>query len=235
MEYDPYSPEELIPAALRERALVCQKVSKKLWEKVLRVEGAGMYRTVECGTRGHVHVNLVYFGPKPDAVRLREVAQAIDCRMGRIDIQEVRDSPGHVGERVRSDDSRGSAEGLKRVAQYVSKGIAHSKSAYSESWLSGERVGTSVDPALAARWEVATYRMHLVQRFGALRGLKFDEHGEDSKPEPDAHVMCTCCGTVGEFRSVPRNTERWLWTCHSLGLPGLERSDWKPPPSDDYD
>jgi len=80
---------------------------------------------------------------------------------------------------------------------------------------------------LAARWEVAVFRLQLSQRYGALRGIEFDEHAE-VPPEPDDHVVCDGCGTVGEWRSAFVKAESWLQSCHDKGVPGLERSRWKP-------
>ena len=67
----------------------------------------------------------------------------------------------------------------------------------------------------------------LEKRYGALRGIEYDEHAQ-VPPEDDAEVACESCGVVGEWRSELRKAEEWLQWCHDRGSPGLERSRWKP-------
>jgi len=123
-------------------------------------------------------------------------------------------------------DERGSREGLRRVAKYISKGLDHEsryEDLYDEDWVTGQRGVRCCDPRLAVRWELATYRMHLVQRYGKFRKLALDEHGENQPPdnERDEDVSCVSCGTVGNWKRGFRSTYEWFAECHEFGVKAL--------------
>jgi len=131
--------------------------------------------------------------------------------------------------RVKTEDPRGSKEAVKRASKYASKGLGHSKDhVFNEGFLADETTAVLVDEVLAARWEIAVYKLHLTQRYGALRGIQYEEHAH-VKRDDDANVACKCCGVVGNWKTVLRRAEEWLQWCHEQGLPGLERSVWRPP------
>jgi hypothetical protein len=239
IRYDPEDEKDLSARGLRSRALLAEKAAKRAWEKVLKARGAGMLRSIEVSHRGHVHANLIYFGPPIEKDELDEVVTADDCRVGYTKVQALDCDPAPKKERVPSDDPRGSRKAVEAAARYVSKGLESRKGSNSEDWMAGEMTARCVDPVLAARWEIASYRLHLLQRYGALRGMKLEEHGkeeDESGHEDDGHVKCAVCGAVGAWKSVFRRTDRWLAWCHARGSPGLAKSTWKPPPEmgDEY-
>lgn len=257
-KYDPYSEDDCSWEALRVRARACATSSSKVWEKLLSSgPGTGALRTIEVSRRGMVHANLLYYGPTLDLAKVEALTQKVSPVMGHAHLEKVsRNVIGKKGDRKKApkkreeefeedEDPRGSLEGLKKVAKYISKGLDHecrSMDLQDEDWVTGETVLVTASPLLAARWEFATYRMHLAQRYGALRGLELDEHGEDSKPEneDDAHVACSCCGTVGEWRTSFVATDRWFRECHQRGIKALHATPetwssrtWHDPPPDD--
>ena len=255
-KYDPYSKDDAHWTALRARARACSKAAEKVWSKLLKgkkgdVLSAGAVRTIECARRGMVHVNLLYYGPALDLDQVDALTSKVSPLMGHAHLSKVNRKPappelsadGRKKKRPKGDeefeldeeDERGSLEGLKRVAKYISKGLDHETSSMQmrdEDWVTGAQPVVTVDPELAVAWEFATYRMHLVQRYGVLRGLELDEHAEKSKPdnEDDAHVACKCCGTVGKWRTGFRSTESWFDECHRRGAKALHGTadDWVP-------
>ncbi len=246
-KYDPTNEEDCTVAALRSRALACQIAGRALASKlVAQNPGSGMLRTIESGKRGMVHLNLVYYGPPVRSEDVARIAKKGGACIGHAFVLDVRRAgkaeTRSKAEREEAPDERGSKAGLKRVARYVSKGLAHEDGhrIFDEDWQTGDMGVRTVDPELAARWEIATYRMHLSQKYGSLRSIDLDEHAEKSGPDHtnDADVACACCGEVGAFRTIGRNAVRWLERCHAVGQPGLHRtaSNWKtlgdlrPPP-----
>lgn len=234
--YDPRDPEDLTRAALRSRAMLCAKLGRRAWDKQLDVDGAAMLRTTEVSERGMVHANLIYYGPPVDKDALDELLAKTDRRAGFCKVFDLdwdpvveEDERGRKKhKRVKSEDPRGSKEAVKRASRYAAKGLKHAKEhTFDEEWLAGDKSAQVVDEVLAARWEIAVYKLKLTQRYGDLLGIDYDEHAT-VEPESDEHVACESCGVVGEWKSVLRKAESWLQQCHDRGKPGLERSRWLP-------
>jgi hypothetical protein len=109
IKYDPSDPWDLSVAGLRSRARLAVRLSGRLWKDVLKAPGAAMLRSVECGARGHVHLNLIYFGPEPSKAQLHAAGAAVDCRVGWIKIKNLDYDPGRPGSwrRKKAKDRRG--------------------------------------------------------------------------------------------------------------------------------
>lgn len=230
IRYDPEERDDLSVDALRSRALLAIKVGRVAWNKLLKVDDAAMLRSIECSKRGHVHLNMIYFGPEVDKIDFEEVTQAVDCRVGFSHVRNL-DTPPQKDKKKRkkSKDPRGSKEALETAARYISKGIETCKGGNDEDWLAGDRMAKVVSPTLAARWEIATYRLKLLQKYGAIRGMKLEEHGKKHHVhDDDSKVRCPHCGAVGAWKTVLRRAEYWLQQCHDRGSPGLVRSVWTP-------
>lgn len=234
-KYDPYDAEDLTAAALAQRVDAVGRAGERVWRRLLsKNPGSGLLRTIECGKKGHVHANLVYYGPVVTRAQVEAITSKVDPCLGHAHVINTITNVGKKKGSKRKEEEgeapepRGSKAGLRRVARYVSKGLAHEDGhrVMDEDWNNGDTGARTVDPQLAARWEVATYRRQLAQRYGSLRGIRLDEHAEKSGPdhEADTHVACTCCGEVGAFRTVRRNAVRWFDRCHSVGMPGLHRT-----------
>lgn len=235
LRWDPSDPEELEVAGLRGRAMAARRVGKALWAKALKKPAAGLLRSIEVSARGYVHINLVYYGPPMDADQLREVGGAVDCRVGRVHVQALDTDPTPAGrERVKVEDPRGSKRAVKRAAEYASKGHERTKgaTAWDEGWLAGDRTAKVIDPHLAARWEIATYKLHLLERYGAFRGMEIESSPRQREEPGDHETACQRCGTVGDWRWSWRGTEEWLQHCHDRGRAGLRKSSWQPPARD---
>ena len=233
--YDPRDPDDLEVKALRARARLAAKAVRYLWNHELKVEGAGAYRTIEVSEKGHVHANVLYFGPVTDSTVMESVVQTSALRgVGTIHVQDIAYAPAGKGKRIYSDDERGSREGLENAARYISKGVSHGAGHCDEDYLADQAFVSTVDPVLVARWEIATYRMHLTQKMGELRGLELEE--DDGKPHEeieDSHVSCECCGVVGDWRSKPVRADEYILDCHIAGTPALVTGAWEPRPPDD--
>lgn len=232
IRWDISDPDELEVPGLRARAGLARRVGKRLWSDLLKCEGAGLLRSVEVSAHGFVHLNLIYYGPALDPKEMQAVGQAVDCRVGRVHVQKLDTDPTPKGKkRTPVQDPRGSKAAVKRAAEYVSKGHERTRgaTAWDEEWLAGERSAQVIDPTLAVRWEFATHRMHLLERYGALRGLEIEEHPSKRADEvDDEDTACTKCGLVGDWKWRLRPTEEWLQGCHDRGSAGLRRSPWKP-------
>lgn len=228
LKYDPTNPKDLEVLALRHRAMEAIRLSKKVWGRLLKIPGAAALRSIECSSRGHVHLNLVYFGPPVDRSELEDVAGAVDCpSAGKVHVSRLDCDPGSKDP---VEDPRGSQKAATRAAAYISKGIEHGAGAWQEGWLAGDHTATTIDPRLAARWEVAAYKLQLQQRYGALRKLPEPEEPEPKKvPVDDADTACGGCGTVGEWHSQVVRADKWAMACHAQGLRALARS-----PADDW-
>ncbi len=235
--YDPDDPEDLSVEGLRSRVQLAARSVKYLWQHELKVPKAGCYRTIEVSVRGHVHANLLYFGPPTNSYVLESVMQTsahedLD-RIGSIHVQDVAYAPAGKGRRNHATDPRGSREGLERAAKYISKGVCHGGGNSDEEYLSNQCFVRTTDPELVARWEVATYRTQLTQKMGALRGLKLDEDGKKPHEDvDDSDVACGGCGVVGEWGSKVTRAEEYVFDCHTLGIPALVTGNWKERPPD---
>jgi hypothetical protein len=209
---------------LRERAQLAARVGKALWAE-MKEPDAGMQRTIECSTRGHVHLNLVYWGPKLEKVVLEAVANAASKdREVRIYIDQVDKAPAKKSERKRVE-GKGSKEGLKKLAEYVMKGLQKGGSHFTEEHLADQYlVKGGIDARLAARWEFATYKQPLCLKYGALRGIEEPTEAELDAVD-DEEVACEHCGVVGHWFSEKRNTKDWIMECSDRASPALAHSE----------
>jgi hypothetical protein len=237
----PYDPSEDITVAdLRSRAIRAGRVASYLWKVELKQDGAGMYRHVEVSARGHVHLNIVYFGPMLDMTALTHQVQTSAHAevVGSIHTQPIdwvhRPVKGTKGFRESADDPRGSKEGLKRAAEYIAKGMEFGGGTNDEEFLSDQAHVRTVDSTLVVRWDLATRGVKLASKAGVLYGLKLVETADVEPHEDidDADKPCACCGVVGEWRTVRMRTDQYVLACHELGQKALVFGTWKPPPPD---
>lgn len=108
--------------------------------------------------------------------------------------------------------------GVAEVAKYVAK----THSPLDAAWIGGDS-RSLIHPRLAARWEVATKRVHLRRSFGELRGLELPEEppaGRDDccecgQPVPDwLSELWQPGSTESVARAAARAREKmrwWLW------------------------
>jgi hypothetical protein len=168
IRYDTDDEREYQVAAFRERIEVAQIVQRDLWEEHLDVPGAGLAYTIERGrgTRrdrgGHVHLNIIYFGPTLDEQKLQRWARDAH-RTRRVNVRLL--PIDHAPRGPKSEDPRGSKEGLQRVAKYVSK--AGSSAHYDQTI----RIADDRALVMDVRFDIASRGTQLSQRLGSLRGL----------------------------------------------------------------
>ncbi len=168
IRYQTDDPDEYQVAAFRERIRVAQAVQRYLWAEHLDVPEAALTYTIERGqgTRrdrgGHVHLNLVYFGPALDEEKLQRWARDAH-RLRRVNVRLL--PIDHAPRGPKSKDPRGSKEGLKRVAKYISK--AGSSAHYDQSI----RIADDRALMMDVRFDIASRGTQLSQRLGSLRGL----------------------------------------------------------------
>lgn len=233
IKYDPRDEDAVTWQALRERAFIADKLRKKLWAKLMKVKGAALFATIECGDRGHVHLNLIYYGPPMDRDDVERVASAVDCAAGLANIQDIDQDPAQGPDRKKCGEKKGSRKGLRKASEYVAKGARGGKHSRKEAWLGdGDSVVNVTDARLMARWDRATYKFRLTERCGALRGLEFDAYGQTdtSAPVNDSREPCECCGVVGIWLNRYVRTFDWIQSCQAKNKTAMVRTDWRPPP-----
>lgn len=222
--YRPDLESDLTWQALRKRALLVQKAVKKLWDKKLNVEGAGLFRSIECSAQGHVHAHMLYFGPPADEKELTDMVQKL-CGDGLGYIHK-RPIEGGDGEGNRLPDQ------VAKASRYMAKGTSGYGSEFDEGHYGyhGDTT-TMMDPRLAARWEIATSvrRTMLTQKYGVFRGVKYDEADYSYEAPDDSQTPCEHCGTVGKWRDSYRRAEIWMQECHARGNKAMASgSIWVP-------
>jgi hypothetical protein len=100
---------------------------------------------------------------------------------------------------------------------------------FDEDFLAGERDIQTLHPRLAARWDMATHRVRLFERYGVLRGVKAPPK-EDTAPErdDDSEVICECCGCQGHWHDRRVEVNTWHYWCHDKkGSAAMEGGGWK--------
>jgi len=213
--------EEVEWQALRARARLVAQVGSKLWLKSLKAPGAAMFRTIECSVRGHVHAHLLYYGPPVDEQALTDTAQKL-CG----------DGVGYIHKRpIEGGDEMGNQlpmEVAKR-ARYMAKGTSGYGAEFDEGHhgYHGDK-SPSMHPKLAARWELATQRIHLAQKYGAFRGIKYQRSDYSYEPQDDSEVACEHCGVVGEWHDEFQRAEVWMQDCHARGNAAMIGGHWTP-------
>jgi len=222
-QYNPSNEADVTWQALRARALLVAKEASELWKRVLKVEGAAMFRSTECSFRGHVHAHLLYFGPKVDTQALTDLAQSL-----------FGNKIGYIHSRpIEYGDQTGNQLPilLANVARYMAKGASNHGADFDEGHYGyeGDKIST-MDPRLAARWELATSirRTHLTQKYGALRGVEYQRSDYSYEPPDDSEVACKHCGVVGEWHSVIKRAEIWMQDCHGRGNAAMIGGRWIP-------
>ena len=220
--YRPDLESEVTWEALRARARLVAQAASKVWQKKLKAPGAAMFRTIECSVRGHVHAHLLYFGPPVDESALSDLAQKL-CGDG---LGYVHKSP------IEGGDGEGNQFPVEvaRAARYIAKGTSGYGAEFDEGHYGfhGDDA-PKMDPRLAARWELATQRMHLSQKYGAFRGLDYRRSDYSYQPPDDAEVACEHCGVVGEWTDSYRKAEVWMQDCHDRGNAAMIGGRWIPP------
>ena len=231
--------------SLRGDVCVATRLCKAAWKVLGAAEGAGAYRRTEISRTGNVHVNIIYWGPRVDLEVLRaKLLEASPRRAGWVWAMDIDRSPNAKnrwgGNRVK--DPRGSKAGLKRVVEYVCKGLDHGaenrRLAFDESWVANEKGRHGLmSPRLAAMWEMASYRQQLGQRFGSFRGgqdperiVEDPEVAEEKRTKAAETRSCDHCGEVGNWVTQVWPTQRWISYCHGRGKAAMRGSYWKLPP-----
>ena len=221
--YRPDLEEEVTHEALRARARLVAQVGSKLWQKKLKAPGAAMFRTIECSVRGHVHAHLLYFGPPVDTDALTTLAQKL-CG----------DGVGYIHSRpVEGGDQTGNqlplSESVARAARYMAKGTSGYGAEFDEGHHGYEGDSSpTMHPKLAARWELATVRLHLSQKYGGFRGLDYRRSDYSYEPPDDSEVACEHCGVVGEWSDSYQRSEVWMQDCHARGNAAMQGGRWTP-------
>lgn len=232
-----YDPEEgsadLTWKGLRERARAAVLISGKIWKIALKGYGAAMLRSVEMSMSGAVHLHALYYGPVVDPGGLTRLVNQLDERAGAAYVDDLCAGvkgfdPTHSAKVERSDAV---IRKVRRVAQYVTKGVSTVVATTDEAWLAGEDQRGMYPAWLAARWELATRRQRLVERYGSLRGWEFDDNKDCEEREADRKadhgMVCMSCGAVGRWRDGIRSLRSWIKECHDAGERALIGGAWK--------
>lgn len=217
--YDPCDELDVTADALRARARGLVKAIRRVWQEVLKTDGAGLFRTIECGASGMVHANLLYYGPPVDPWDVAREARVAFKPCGHVYLRPI-DGGGQ--------DAINLPERVSGVARYMAKSIEGSRYAFNEDWLAGSWIVRTMDPHLAARWEIACFRrVRVSEKYGSFRGVQ-RKPLEEVVEEHNAERVCPCCGQVGGWKYKLRWTQEWLLECHDRGKAGMRRSPWRP-------
>ena len=211
--YDPKRAEDVQWRALRDRARGILHAARRVWSKgdgkadfTLKQPGAAAILRVECGAEGGmVHAHVLYYGPYIDAGWLQGALARWYPAAGFVSVKPV------------GGDGRDGKEAAREAAKYTVKlpGVTD------ESWLAGKVTRRTINPVLAAAWEVATFRMHTTTKLGAFRSLEVPEGSEKDLEAADENEPCECCGSVGRWVWERWKTPEWLSRCHAAGVPGF--------------
>jgi len=220
--YNPRNPAELTWQALRSRSRLVLKAAQTLWKKKLKGPGTSMFRSIECSMRGHVHCHMIYLGPEVDAKELTDFIQAkVGQGLGYINAKTL-----EIGD----TDEVGNLLPIQigRMAKYMAKGTFGYGTETLEGWFGLEENTECIDPKLAARWEIATYKLRMTDRYGELRGVSFSEADYTYVPPEDTKTVCQHCGVQGEWETAYRRAEVFIQDMHIAGHRALEGSSWVP-------
>lgn len=217
LQRDASDADEHSPAKLKARVRALQASWRTLWRSFKEIPGAAGLLTIELAGTGHVHAHALVLGPS--SLSAQWIAQTVGAH---------------------SAHCSGSAEPFVKI-QTVSHEHAinelakyHSKvpSALREAWLAGHATDC-MHPSLAARWEVATYRQRLQERYGTLREVPLNEaprHGEQillsaaEHAEADKGVACGGCGCARWTWAVwPGSPGAWVALCWAVSAAALAR------------
>lgn len=242
--YNPCELADLTWEALRVRARGVSRSIKAVWDDFLKVDGAGLVRAVEISSRGHVHGHVLYYGPSLADEDVEEgssvadlVAQGVTnigklhCTKMEAVARKAFRGAGSIHSKPLSDSSTEAVVTADRVAaaaQYMAKSQKASRYAFDEDWLSGQWSVMTIDPILAARWEIACYKVRLIEKYGFLRGLEHHESKPVAEVYHDGNVPCKQCGEIGKWETRFVHTESYVNDCHWAGEAGMKRSTWKP-------
>lgn len=257
----PTDPAEYTTQRLRERAKALKAGIQAVWDskRHLGVKMKGelkqgkptstcLYYRVEVSENGAIHAHGIYYGPWRNKEQVEAILKSRWPAAGFVDIQkiantkemkfyqELHDTPeAKLSVIERSVNSK-----IREVTKYTVKG----PSPFDESHLAGAP-RWRLDPALAAKWEIATHGMRLSEWYGTLRGTATADAAaeasavaavdaemltEQQLAEQDDDVACDCCGLVGEWSWGMMPVQEYVASCHSRRQRAFARSRWVPPP-----
>ncbi|MEK7767791.1 MAG: hypothetical protein AAB368_16295, partial [bacterium] len=197
-----YGADDLDVEGIRRRVLAVKSAWLKAWERVIGPACGAAVMAVEVSPAGYVHVHAVVPG-WVDADALR------GCIVHTI---------GEGGRVMRITPIKHSRNAAREVAKYLVKAPHYSAGPGRPTY--------RIHPDLAARVEVATARMHLIEGYGKWRGLvKQAKALEEHSNEHLEDVACLECGAVGLWI-----TERFsIWEVDPRTLTGVCRdsSRWR--------
>lgn len=202
---------------------------------------------VEISDNGAIHAHGIYYGPIRKKDQIESILKQAWPNAGFVDIktiantdqlklyQKSQNTPNHK----LSDVERKVNDNIREVAKYTVKG----PSPFDEDHLAGAP-RWRLDPALAAKWEIATYGQRLTEWYGTLRGtaeaeaeaetlaaavLDAEVQTAQQLAEQDGDVVCDCCGLVGGWRWELMSMREYVRSCHARRLKAFLRSRWIPP------
>jgi len=202
-----------------------------------------MFSRVEISDNGTIHAHAVYYGPW----RIKEQLEAILLRAwsaaGFVDLQIIastQEMKAYQASCLSPDETltvvqRKVNSKIREATKYTVKG----PSPLDEDHLAGAQ-RWRLDPALAAKWELATYGQRMTEWYGTLRGAAKAEAAAEAAVdaetlmaqqlvEQDDDVVCDCCGMVGEWRWQLMPIREYVRSCHDRRLKAFPRSRWCPP------
>jgi len=181
LRFDPEDASEFTPWGLQARRSKLKEAVRHCWKAVLKQPGAGLRCREDMGAGGLLHVHALYYGPFVDVRELRSAFLERCPGSPQLDIQRVKDPMA----------------GVVEVVKYIAK-APHWKRTL------GDRLGSYIDPALAALIEISFARRHSAWGYGCFNNLGNNE------PDPEPTTCEDCGGELGyEYQVVLTRTLPW--------------------------
>lgn len=255
----PTDPAEYTVARLEERIRALRHGIKALWDTKRflgeELEGrlkfgapisTGMFEREELSDNGALHAHVIYYGPRREKNHVQSILKRAWPAAGFVDFKYIattrqlalyqasHDKP----EEQLTEEERRINSSIREVSKYSVK----ASSPFDEGHLAGEK-RWKIDPALAAKYEIATYSQRLTEWRGILRAtvkveaqLELQAQAEKQTTyqliEQDEAVACSSCGVVGDWEWRPMPISEYVKGCHARGLKAFPRSRWTPPVDD---
>jgi hypothetical protein len=269
----PTDPAEYTVQRIWERIKAMKTGLKALWDpetelgeklkgglKFGEPTSTGMVQRLETSENAALHSHVLYYGPWREQEQMESILKRAWADAGFVkvtfiantgDLKSYQASYQTPEEKLTPEERRINSA-IREVAKYAVK----APSPLDEDHLAGGK-RWMIDPAFAAKYELATHSVRLIESRGLWRGSKEAKANAAVKAESEAlagmcslrervsqddHIQC-CCGMIGKIKNLEtgevygwrketRPIGAWVRECHAKGQRALAGSRWEPPVED---
>jgi hypothetical protein len=201
LKFDPCSTEQHSVDGLRDRLDRVALGVRYVWRRLLKAPGRAFVVCFEVAPGGAVHAHALYYGPRADVDVVRTTW-----------LMQCPDSP-QVNVKARGSAS----DAVLEVVKYIAK-------AASPKHQRGETTfGRYVDPALAARMEIAFQNRRMSEVYGAWRGMR---PKRSKQPDHDPATCPVCEGTT--MRESLMSKKQWARVAPADWIPRFTKFHARP-------